>query len=887
MGLAEEVAKKAKRLTVQVWIDNRRVYGVTGRIRYGFGSVVALCELNLRERPDWLRFNQTVSVSLGWNGLTRRRFTGFVEDDGRKVWPYSKTITAAGYMRWAERQSPEEVTYTNQTAQAIISDLLSRAGVPFRNVGGDNTTLATIEDIVLAKRQSYWDLIQQIDAPFLCRTFDWLPDGTVRRMTITDLPAAAAKWQYVYPGNVLELDNPLTVRTVKNRVEVVGLDGVEAYRRADSPYVDSQHDAIHPVQSDLIEDETVAAAVALLHMPTVNRLTRQVTIRVAGNPLLDPGDTINLTAEKVGIVNENLYLKEIDDAWDESSYYSLLTLEGGAGEAGYAVYPPIASFTLKATQETFDAGAGMESFITVLCDGSSSSSPVGNPLTFAWSNNTTADTATTETYSFRITAAQLAACEVTLTVSDGTETDTLILPVEFGAEDGVQTRDLYLAKETDAESTPDGGETWDSQGVAATVTPEIAGETHSYFGAGTALKRTDDHLATAPLDVHTFPAAITAIWIHEIDANNLMIGLADGTVWTTSNASAGAGATWAQLYSYGSPVNWVVWGYDGTKWVLVGNQVIANGAVQWQLDEGYTVKRLALSSVAHYAAGDNGSAAQVKRSDGVVIAWPVGYAPVRCGGLCHDILRDILYAADESGNCYTKQAGADVFTFTSTIGGGECYHLVRDGTNALILWAACENGLYKSYDSGRNWFLMRAGRTLMVGYGSAPWMQVAATTIVSDTDAKVLNLWTGSANATPPANWRDLTFDDSAWATATVVVEGSLADPPSGADPIWSTATPQSATQQTLVRRTFELSAGVVTSATFQVVADAGYHVWVNGVFIGEETDLPESGPLATYTLSPTILKPGETNCIAVWGKNGWPGTGTDYAWVGFKLVIA
>ena len=125
-------------------------------------------------------------------------------------------------MRWAERRATAARSWSSTPAQTIISNLLTSAGVPYVSIGGDNTTLGTVESVALGKRNPYISLIEEIDEPWLCKTFDWLPDGTVRRMQVTELPTAWPKWQYAYPGNVLSIDNPATVKTVKNRVEVKG-----------------------------------------------------------------------------------------------------------------------------------------------------------------------------------------------------------------------------------------------------------------------------------------------------------------------------------------------------------------------------------------------------------------------------------------------------------------------------------------------------------------------------------------------------------------------------------------------------------------------------------------------------------------------------------------
>lgn len=867
-----------------VTIDGQRVYGVRARIRHGFGlptegggQNVATCELTFSHRPTWIQFRQRVEVSLGWtdgsNTILRRRFTGYIEDDGASAWPQRQVVGAVGYLKLADRKTATEVTYATAPggagAKSIISAILTDAGITDQSIDGDDTTLGTVEDIVLGARETYSSLIQRINRPWLCVVFDWMPTGTVRRMTITGLPAGSPAWTYTYPGNVAAIENPTTIRDVRNRVEVVGLDECSAYRRADSPYVESGHDEIQEVYEDIVESDGVAADVALIWMPSVNRITRRVRIRVPGNPLLLAGDTISLTAAglAVPINGENLWLGEIDEDFGDQGYWMWLTLYGGIGESGYPIYYPIADFNYKIVVEKFDAGSGPTVYYIVHCDGTASSSPDGSALTYAWSNDQTADVSSTSSYDFILTQAQIdGPCTVTLVVTNSSgESDTMVKPLPTSTDPTIEVRKLYLALETDAAATPDGGVTWNTATDNATCTPEVAGEDHSYFGVGAVLALTEDYLATALSTIHTFTGTtITSVWTNEVNIDKVVVGCANGSVWTTSNASAKASSTWLQIASYASAINAVIWGWDGTIWVLVGNQVIAGGAVQWNLDAGYTVKRLALSFNAHYAAGDNGAGAvQVKRNDGYPLTFEAGHAVARLGGLTHHIGKDILFAGDDQGRMWRKAEGSTEFSHVADIGGGEVFHMIRDGTNPQILWAACNSGLYKCFNSEAAtpvWYQERTGKTLMVGYASAPWEMTQPVTVVSDETSKSLDLWNGSGNDAPPADWKQSSYDDSAWPAALVVATSKITT----ASEIWL-PTPPVAGGELLFRKTFDAGAGRITTANLQYTASPEIiGLWLNSVYLGNKVGDPET--ITSLAVNPGIIKP-TNNVLATHAK--------------------
>jgi len=163
-----------------------------------------------------------------------------------------------------------------------------------------------------------------------------------------------------------------------------------------------------------------------------------------------------------------------------------------------------------------------------------------------------------------------------------------------------------------------------------------------------------------------------------------------------------------------------------------------------------------------------------------------------------------------------------------------------------------------------------ARRRVNVYVPGAP-VSSATTTVVSSTSAKVFNLWSGSANTAPPANWQTLGFDDSAWSAAVSANRGTGMGAPTGATAIWTSSSPASSTQEILTRQTFTLPAGTVSSATLILSADDQINaIYVNGTLLGFSGP-PGYGPpsYSTTTLNvPVALLNAGTNLLAVWGKN-------------------
>jgi hypothetical protein len=920
--LAAFITNRDPRFRCVADVDGHQIRVVEWNVDYGWDTVSAAVVLTLAELYDWIRNNQTATVRLGYHNELVPVAKCPILIRGDQFFPYSKDLRAVGPLHWAQREwssdQPDAEPFLfdqTWTDQAIVDKCLELAGVPQRSLDGAGIYLAAEADIELADGATPWSVIEGVDLVTGYKTFESPPDGTVRRLYITPgIPSSTNVIVYEEGVNCLSARVTRTIEQVYNRIRVTGHPDafVDVIRRADTPWV--PRDITMRLQHDYIQTEAVGQAVAARAITEYCREAAEVEVVTWLDPRRRPGETIGVKGLHLGASEvANLWCQHVNHHGTASEARTTLRLVGGIGETGYLEpQPPVADLEWKIVRETIEIGGVATDVYTILCDGSASWDPDTAPdlLTFAWSNNKNATTGTAHTYTTFFTQAEMddaTAPTITLTVTDEgsrTGTRTVTITVDDPLHE-VNTRELYVAAKGKAYATKDGGKTWNgwAPGVDVLSTPEIAGENSSIFGlADGKVHKTDDHLATPPALVKALPAAVNALWLNEFSADRATAGLANGQVQHTANLSAGASAQWALLATLPAAVQHVIETYTGQFWVAMGSQVLvsddrlaSSSALITFTGAGATARHIALSFDSHYACATADD--PVKRNDGVQVTFPVLVQDVRT--ITHHPREARLLAFVQSGSdclVYEKTPDSDPPEFVQVgtiVGAGQPNRALRDGDNLGEVYLACDNGLYKSMDFGRTWFRMFAtnGTTekcLQIGYGSAPWQAMAPLTIISDTTAndpgiKAKSLWNGSSNDTPPDGWRDIAYDDSGWSAAVVANLGAGQTTAPGANPVWPTADYLAPTEACVFRHEFTLSSGVVTQATLTRKID-GYvdGVWVNNVFVGSKLDDP-SPSLISIAIPPTILKPGETNVLALQVT----GAIASRSWASWKLEVS
>jgi len=750
--------------TVQAYLDSRPIPSGTivdiPSIHFSLIGSVATASVRLSEVPSWYAPRQRLEIRHRWDGFPEVAFVGTVPDDGLNL--TTMTLAAQGEMARAEAEVSDAlgIAWSSKTELEIIEDCLTDCGIVAYDLQGDTITLGTIEDVTLTDGQGYGSKINEIDQCFEHQTFD-CRDGVVRRRLFTGVPTSGVAFAFDESTNVVGEPNlERLTRGVRNRVVVRGHPdgeagaGAYAARQADSSYVpDPPRYRVFNFQSSLIETNATADdPVAVRKMERYNRRPMQLRFRTPFNACLIPSMTISFASTKLARLGytspSNFCIVDLENSHTASGSWSDITAEGGVGDAGFATgRPPIAGFTFSILKKSVVIAAVTTVIYVVTCQ--STTVDLDSPpsdVTLAWSNNKNADVGSEEFYSTWFTQAEIDDATVpaiTLLATDGdANTDSITQEITDESPPTV-IRQFFHAFYSRAEATSDGAN-WNewtpSGGAHVLCTPPYApGDPATaagtgYFGLDDGrLVVTEDFLTSAPTLMHTFGSAVNCVWCNESDPERVLVGLENGEVWLTTDASSGAAATFTLLRTFTNPVVWVE-----ESGFVIGQIRVCEGETEWISDNllggvyagatwaGGTACKVALSEVAgNWACAiDAVGGEPVKEELGDAQVLPTNPTDVRA--ITTDIARDRVYALERDGDTYRKLEDDSWEARTAIPGATGVNHAVRDGDLADVIYACDQTaGLMESDDGMGSWLTMREGngttlQSMMVGYVSIP-----------------------------------------------------------------------------------------------------------------------------------------------------------------------
>jgi hypothetical protein len=301
------------------------------------------------------------------------------------------------------------------------------------------------------------------------------------------------------------------------------------------------------------------------------------------------------------------------------------------------------------------------------------------------------------------------------------------------------------------------------------------------------------------------------------------------------------------------------------------------------------------TTLAQLAAPTSAPGATAVAATATVVDWPAQPNAIAFGPYTPDLYA-VGQSQDGSGQAWYA-SGDEPFTFARGFYPSDQLGIPNDikpdSQFAGVVLGAADTGLFKTTsgfqgDCFKIYDIVSPGQGLKLGQGKLRTTQtpVNATLVSTAGQEKALSLWNGSSNDAPPSGWERLDYGDSGWGVS-VAIAGPMAGTVSGAQAIWTQASPVIPYQQALFRRHFVLPAGTITSASLEVRTDNyTLDVYLNGTRIGGNATLNRGDGVddTTWTTADiaSLLVPGGDNLLALRCAETF-GTQTQTS---YKLVI-
>jgi len=613
MTLASLVASYTRTPTAKAYLDGKRWYGI-GKLSFHqkFGEDTSTGTMEGRDPPTTPRIGMAVRWTWGYNGQEVAGFTGEVSDVSDASYPDRYVLQCKDVLWRADKSS--QVLQTDPlneiAASAAVRYLLTHYG----GISSSRLSIPTLPASGAAWVGSEWILgiltpVQWGDvdtgsggttalkaAAEICSCLGyWLyaaADGTIHAKQMEKKPSLAARETFERAVNLLIQGAPVrgqSYEKVFNKVTVSGADtGVDGAQLIDvwrdvHPLLPPDADRNFPFSSILLEyiNATDAGAASVTEVAkrihrVVSRIPDEIALRAKADPNRKVGDTVGIIDTGVGLsARKNYFIFEKTCTLDllTGDFSDQISLDGGTGSSGFTLIPPPdASFTWSLMAETADGDAIVE----VALDGSASTSPSGEIVSWAWSTSATtyggtpnSATGVNPIFFFPATPSPVS---LTLTVTDTTsKTATFEASIDLtGADTAPPIEEVLVVGAGSALLvTQDGGRNWNTEttngdavavgtiGAGADDRSPTAASTYGILatrgasGAG-GLRQTKDALATPSTNLVSNSGAITSnIWVNEANPARVWfaIGTAvyrstDGGINKTAMAAAPATVTW-------------------------------------------------------------------------------------------------------------------------------------------------------------------------------------------------------------------------------------------------------------------------------------------------------------------------------------------------------
>jgi hypothetical protein len=280
-----------------------------------------------------------ITINLGYVSDHGNVFTGYVKQIERTVPDNTYTITAADKMTRAvdffiAASNPADVLkYKNITAEALVADLMSKAGLTNFTYDATFFTFAPTYEFEVSLVSSYdycKTIADTITWSLWCdetgqvhfenrKPFVMTGDTGQPGDTHDERPIGAASGTITIP-NTLQINYTKSESELRNKVIVWGSDGIYADAHEESSYLPAgfYKTAVAGLQS-LIGTQVMAQAVADYNLNLLNRLTKSIGITMLGIHTIEARQILRVQNSLLGI-DSNWYVYGCEHSLNNSGY---------------------------------------------------------------------------------------------------------------------------------------------------------------------------------------------------------------------------------------------------------------------------------------------------------------------------------------------------------------------------------------------------------------------------------------------------------------------------------------------------------------------------------------------------------------------------------------
>lgn len=430
MSLLTSIGAAARRFTMSVVIRGAPVVPLNpkspdgtpgvGRVTISrsFEERVPRAEIVVNRSPVRYTHGDPVTINMGFDGVTARRFTGTIESPARGF--SESTIGCVGQLwKLYDAVDVPDFDATGMTIKEAIENRLDLAGIVGYTVDSPlDYVLGSVVPAILAAGPLSEHVAQLADIRD-AQVFE-LSTGQVIVQPMEFVPAPTATGiaydsETQSLARILDGSDREDWKSFKNKVVVDGAsvpDGdpddpatVTAPLHTEVGILDSPLSALYPLgpganrtamlSQPLIDTEPELEAYASMKLTRFARMARYVTLDLAGDPTLELGQTraINLPILDVtgrwfvyGLVESDDNSPQ-SDGGEVPGYHSNVTFRGGDLAGGSVGIYPVPAFTWEMEQEMI--GVGTTPRVIVQFDASASFDPDGDLVdaNIAWSDS--------------------------------------------------------------------------------------------------------------------------------------------------------------------------------------------------------------------------------------------------------------------------------------------------------------------------------------------------------------------------------------------------------------------------------------------------------------------------------------------------------------------